>query len=895
VISAITPLLVALLPLVVAVLAQLALSSSLQLSVWFLLYPAVFLSSWIGGLRAAVIASLVAVAFALWIAPSTVQSSASYVASTVFVATGVLFGVFHDRLRRANRDRRMFAALIENSSDFIGIANPNGKPMYLNPAGRRMVGLDRSIEDTEISDYYPEDQREFAKDVILKSMVEHGHWQGETAFRHWQTGAAIPVSDTHFMVCDPDTGEVLGMATITRDISDLQKARDDAERARREVRASLDDLSRAQSVAKVGSWRFTAGRNEAQCSDETYRIFGMPVGSPRMTYEAFIASVHPEDRAFVDRHWNAALRGQSYDIEHRIVIGDTIKWVRETADLELDEHGNLARCIGVTHDITERKRAEQERRVAEATAQGILSIAADAIITIDEEQRITLFNEGAETIFGYTAAEAIGAPLDLLLPERLRAVHRHHVGAFAADPTTTRRMGTPTMEVIGRRKTGEEFPADATISRLEIAGTRILTVALRDITEQKRFETEQTLLVELGSALVSTLELETILASIGHVVTRRFADACIVYLVGERGEVRRLDVTIRDPAKQWLREALLERPIERSQQAEIWVELHANRSVLVDRVTPEMVATWARGEDELRMLRALDVRSYIMTPCFAHGRLVGAIGLISSTPGFLYTAADVRFAEQVAQRAALTVDNAQLYAQARRALQSRDDVLGIVAHDLRNPLGAVLMQAELLQLDEAAHRSHKAAASIERSAMRMRRLIEDLLDVSRLEQGQLSIRRARVSANQTISEAVSAHQARADAASLQLDVAAERELPAVWADRDRLLQILENLIGNAIKFTDAGGIITVGAALRGGEVVFWVADTGTGIAAEALPHVFDPFWQAQKGRRSGAGLGLPIAKGLVEAHGGRIWVDSTRGRGTTFHFTIPTAQDGQHT
>jgi signal transduction histidine kinase len=127
-----------------------------------------------------------------------------------------------------------------------------------------------------------------------------------------------------------------------------------------------------------------------------------------------------------------------------------------------------------------------------------------------------------------------------------------------------------------------------------------------------------------------------------------------------------------------------------------------------------------------------------------------------------------------------------------------------------------------------------------------------------------------------------------EAASLELTLEVEEELPDIFADRDRLLQIFENLIGNALKFTERGRI-SVGAKPKGPEVLFWVADTGSGISSEHLPHLFDRFWQAKEARRRGTGLGLPIVKGLVEAHGGRIWVESTVGRGTSFYFTIPTA------
>ena len=130
--------------------------------------------------------------------------------------------------RRRDDERRVFVSLLENSSDFIGIADPDGKPIYLNPAGRQMVGLapDFPVEQTRILDYYPPEERRFATEVIVKSMIERGRWSGETFFRHWQTGEAIPVSDEHFMIRDPDDGRILGMGTVTRDISDARRARE---------------------------------------------------------------------------------------------------------------------------------------------------------------------------------------------------------------------------------------------------------------------------------------------------------------------------------------------------------------------------------------------------------------------------------------------------------------------------------------------------------------------------------------------------------------------------------------------------------------------------------------------------------------------------------------------
>jgi signal transduction histidine kinase len=190
---------------------------------------------------------------------------------------------------------------------------------------------------------------------------------------------------------------------------------------------------------------------------------------------------------------------------------------------------------------------------------------------------------------------------------------------------------------------------------------------------------------------------------------------------------------------------------------------------------------------------------------------------------------------------------------------------------------------------EADSKTPKLAEGIERAARRMNRLIRDLLDVSQLESGHLAVEPVRISARQLVGDAVEGQRALASRASIDLHCAIPRDLPDVLADRDRMLQVFENLIGNAIKFTRSGGRITVGASAHDGDVTFCVSDTGAGIAPADLPHVFDRFWQVQKSDGGGAGLGLTIVKGLVEAQGGHIHAESSPGKGTTFFFTVPVA------
>ncbi|HWO17492.1 MAG TPA: PAS domain S-box protein [Kofleriaceae bacterium] len=686
------------------------------------------------------------------------------------------------------------------------------------------------------------------------------------------------------------TGIVGGSAFVLRvsgRLSRLDAARREADVIRARLSSlvsSSDDVIIAETLdGRITDWNSGAQRTLGYSAAE---MLGRP------SSELWPPALPQEQRAQLDAIHDAVRRGQragSLEAAWRHQDGHLVP-VLVTLSPLLDSARRVFGVSAIAQDITSRKRLEEELRVSEARSSGILAISADAIISVDDDLRITMFNAGAVKIFGYSTEEAIGASLDILIPERVRAIHREHVARFAAGQEVARKMGQRGRGILGRRKNGEEFHADAAISKLDVAGTRLLTVALRDVSEQRRSEDESTFLAEIGSILASSLELEATLASVGKLITRALADICIVYVLEGSHEVRRIQAATRDPAQGWLRDYFVQHPFDRRKAPPVWAEMDAHRSILLPRMSPEWIASYAQDEAHARALRAMNMSSAIMVPLVVRGRLIGAMSLVASAPARAYTPADVRFAEQVAQRAAFAIENARLYDTAQRAIRTRDEVLGIVAHDLRGPLGTIQLYAESLRELPAEPAHHRRPAEvIERCAKRMNRLIQDLLDVTQMEAGRLSVEHARVAAGELVDDIVEAHRPLAAAASLELHIDAARDLPDVWADRDRLQQVFENLIGNAIKFSGPGHAIRVGAAPREGEVLFWVADSGGGIASEDLPRVFDRFWQARRAGRHGAGLGLPIVKGIVEAHGGRIWVESAPGLGSTFFFAIPAA------
>jgi signal transduction histidine kinase len=236
---------------------------------------------------------------------------------------------------------------------------------------------------------------------------------------------------------------------------------------------------------------------------------------------------------------------------------------------------------------------------------------------------------------------------------------------------------------------------------------------------------------------------------------------------------------------------------------------------------------------------------------------------------------------------ALLVDNARLYREAREAIRMRDDILAVVSHDLRNPLNTISVASSLLEMNPSPEVSSKAQRSIGRAAKQMERLLQDLLDVSRADAGGMVVERAPVDVVALIEEAFALSLPQAEDKSVKLERSVAGDVGSIEGDRDRLLQVLGNLLGNAIKFVPPGGRVTIGAQHLYGQIRVWISDDGPGIPAEQVPRVFDRFWQANRSGSRGAGLGLAIAKSIVDAHGGQIGVHSQLGEGSTFFCWLP--------
>ena len=470
------------------------------------------------------------------------------------------------------------------------------------------------------------------------------------------------------------------------------------------------------------------------------------------------------------------------------------------------------------------------------------------------------------------------------LPERLLARVRAEIDRPRRGSNT---VATPPVDVT---LLGSRFTIAADTEHilgfvvLSYEDLMLTSAAVRAAERRARF------LAEAGELLSASNDAEQVLKDLAQLSVPAIADLCVVDALNEDGSTRRVEVTRADSSMAALAASIA---IPTEEGALRLSDILASQRAFLD----EPDTSTPRGA----ALAALGVRSFITAPLIARGETLGAFTLISATNERNYGEDDVDLATDLARRAALELDNARLYQQAQQATRARDDVLGIVSHDLRNPLNTISMAAnfllEIIGPEGLTIASGAADAPpislgpklniIVRAVRRANSLIEDLLDVTRIDAHLLAVDLAMVDGQSLLDEALLDAGSGSSDGAITVTHGWEGEPSRVVADRGRIFQVFSNLLGNALKFTPKGGRIDVRGRISGGEALFTIADTGAGIPPENLPHLFDRFWQARETRRAGAGLGLYIAKGIVEAHGGRLWVESTLGVGTTFSFTLP--------
>ncbi|MGL5064167.1 MAG: PAS domain S-box protein [Microcoleus sp.] len=740
------------------------------------------------------------------------------------------------------------------------------------------------------------------------------------------------------------------------ELSDRQRAQEALRESEERLRNAFDDAAIGMAlVAPYGRWLQV---NRSLCA-----ILGY--SEQELLAMNFQAIAHPDDLDTDLSQARQLLAGKirTYQIEKRYFhkLG-RIVWILLSVSLIRDAKGKPL-FIAQIQDITQRRQAEEALYASQGRLAGILDIAKDAIISIDKNQQIILFNQGAEKIFGYTTQEVIGQPLDLLLPLRFVHIHNQHVSGFGKSLDTARKMGDRT-EVFGRRKDGTEFPAEASISKLESGVEKIFTVILRDITERKRAEEARFQLAaivessedaiigktldgaitswnsgaeriygysveEVKGRYISCLmppdradEMPQILEKIRQGKRFEFYETVRMRKDGEKIAVSLSVSPIKDAEGKVIGASSIVRDItERKRVQAALLRLSRQNELILNAAGEGIYGLNLEGratfinQSAARML-GYESKELIDRPMHSivqHSKPDGTVYPVEESP--IHAAIKDGAVHQVTNEVFWRKDGSSFPVEyvstpiqeqdkivgavvtfkditERRAMeQMKNEFISVVSHELRTPLTSMNTSLALLTSGILRDRPDKAQSMLEvamESTNRLMRLVNNILDIERIESGKVSIERETCDAANLMIQVAESMQAIAEKAGVILSVTPTAA--RLWADPDRIIQTLTNLVSNAIKFSSSGSTVLVTAECKSNEMLFQVQDKGRGIPANKLESIFERFQQVDASdsrKQGGTGLGLAICRSIVQQHGGRIWVESVLGEGSTFYFTLP--------
>jgi signal transduction histidine kinase/DNA-binding NarL/FixJ family response regulator len=421
----------------------------------------------------------------------------------------------------------------------------------------------------------------------------------------------------------------------------------------------------------------------------------------------------------------------------------------------------------------------------------------------------------------------------------------------------------------------------------EPIGQAELVATMRAFLRIRQAESAQHLLADASRILSSALEADEVLARLAPLAVSKLGELCLVDKLDEHGELCTVAAARVGPSGAVLLDDVPREFSRLASHGVVQVSVSGKSEACASLDDRERAAL-ALGLADPDMLADLMPCSYVCVPLIARSRTLGVLAIVSRASEHRYTPRELSLIEDLASRSALLVDNARLYEEAQKAIATRDNMLAVVSHDLKDPLNSVLMSCEVLHdaTDDATTR--RRLDIMRRSARRMEHLIHDLLDLASLDRGMLSLRRELVPIGALLDDLMETCGALAEEKNIQIDSELTAPLTLLYCDRQRLHQVLTNLLGNAIKFTPKAGRVTLRADQNQDRVTFAVTDSGPGIPDEQLPHLFDRFWQANATSvRTGSGLGLSIAKAIIDAHGGSISVRTGAAGGSTFEFALP--------
>ncbi len=546
---------------------------------------------------------------------------------------------------------------------------------------------------------------------------------------------------------------------------------------------------------------------------------------------------------------------------------------------------------GHVGQLMARLEAERHSVLQQTWLRTVVHSLGDAVVATDAQGRVVLLNPVAEQLTGWSHAQAVGLPLEEVF----------HI----INEESQTRIPTPVAQVLEEGRTvalanhtllihrdGRHTPIEDSAAPIRDQDGNISGVVLifRDVTLQRSAARARDFLSRASEVLTGSLDYQEALQTLTRLCVPGLADWCSIELGSDPRQTRQLAVAHVDPSKVEFARTLRQRfPTDPDAPHGVPAVIRTGKTEYAREIPPQVLEQLAKNPEQLEVFLQLGLRSYIVVPLTSHGRVLGALTLVSAESRRLFEPEDVRLAEELGARAGVALENALLFREATEASRLRDEFLATLSHELRTPLTSILGWTQMLRAGHhRADAGPRALETIERNTRSLWRLVEDLLDVSRAIRGQLSLEFRPVDLSVVVEQAVNSARPMAEARRISLEVVLPSTLPALVVDPDRLQQVLWNLLSNAVKFSPEGGSVQLRAFADQDQVTLSVSDQGMGISPAFLPYVFDRFRQADSSTtrlHGGLGLGLSLVKHLVEQHGGSV-VAASEGLGKGARFTV---------
>jgi PAS domain S-box-containing protein len=803
--------------------------------------------------------------------------------------TGVVL-VFRDTTERkhAEEERLRLAAIIESSDDAIIGKTLEGVVTSWNVGAERIYGYTAAeAAGQHISFIVPPELAEETSSILERirdgRKVEHL----ETT-RISRDGRRLNVSVTISPIKN-SAGSIIGASAIARDITERRHA----EAALRESEERYRTLAETASDAII---TIDESSTILFVNPSVEKIFGytnaeMVGQSLTMLMPEYLRHVHREGLARYRETGRRHISWEGVELPGLHRSGAEIP-----LELSFGEFHREGRHFftGIVRDVSERKRAEESLRESEIRYRHLADAMPQIVWTARADGYMDYYNTRWFEYTGLALEQTRGWGWQHVVhPDDLERCVRSWAVAVA-------RGRNYSVECRFRRASDRTYRWHLT--RAEPMRDREGNIirwfgTATDIQDRKQTEETINFLAEASALLASTLDYETILEQLARLSVSTFADYCLIDVIGDDGRVRRVATAHREPSKEEEVRALRQYPPDPGGLEGIAKVLRTGAPVVMTEITGERLREITRDEAHERLILRLGLKSFMTVPLLTRQRTVGALTFASVAVSRHYSGADLSFAEELARRAALAIENARLYRHAQEANKAKDEFLATLSHELRTPLTPIIGWVHMLRSGrlpelEVAH----GLQIIEKNSQALTRLINDLLDMSSIMSGKMRIEHAPVEIAAAIREAVETVRVEAEERGVRIETVDCEGVEGltVSGDRSRLVQVFWNLLNNAVRFSDEGGRVRVECVRGDGrEVRVEVSDEGAGIPAEFQPYVFERFRQADGSTtrtHGGLGIGLALVKSLVEAHGGTTGVESAgRGLGSRFNVTLPLA------